>query len=132
MQVIFGYLLSPVRENIHMSTLGELIVPLIYLIIALGAVVCVVWNFQTKKPQKLWTSLGSIFFLILLFSFRSCLKTAYKNEQLRQVGVYYLTSYPNCPNCILELKEDMTYEIRSRNKVIEKSNWHYEVVAIIG
>lgn len=110
-----------------MPALGELFIYLIYVFLVLGAVGFIYLTFYLKKSRKPWTILGCILCCFLFFNYRSCLKDAYKRSQLTQVGIYYLTEYPNCDNCKLELKEDMTYEVRSNGKVIEKSNWHYEV-----
>lgn len=84
-----------------------------------------IWG-TAKKSYKPWTLFCSILCCFLFFSYKSCFDKAYQQSQLNHVGFYYLIQYPNCDSCILELKEDMTYEIRNKGRIIEKSNWHYE------
>ena len=38
-----------------------------------------------------------------------------------------MTTYRNCDSCYLELKENMTCIVVNKGKIIEQSNWHYEV-----
>ena len=109
-----------------MTAFGELIVYFIYFFLGAGTIVFLVLTFKTRKSFKPWALMGVILFCLLLFRYNSYLKDSYKKKQLDQVGTYYLTNYPNCDSCILVLKEDMTYEIKSKSKTVERSNWHYE------
>ncbi|HKC67609.1 MAG TPA: hypothetical protein VKG26_05225 [Bacteroidia bacterium] len=111
-----------------MSAIGELIIYFIYFILGLT---CLIFFISTlllsKKRAKIWTGLATLVFGFLLFSFKSCQSSHYKKNQLEHVGLYYLTSYPNCDSCIIELKENQTYQVSKRGQIIEQSNWHYEV-----
>ena len=110
-----------------MAALGAFIILFIFLLLGLASVVFLILILTAKKSFKPWTLLGSIFFCaFLLFSYKSCLNEAHRKSQLNQVGIYYLTKYHNCDSCILELKEDLTYQVRSKDKIVEESNWHYE------
>ena len=109
-----------------MSAIGELIVWCIFILLGLGSIVLFIFTFTIKRSLKPWTFLGSIFLCFLFFSYRASINYAYRQKQLDQVGIYYLTAYPSCTDCILELKEDLTYEIRREDKIIKKSNWHFE------
>ena len=109
-----------------MSAFGELFIYLIYVLLGLTGVVFFLWTYTSKKVRKPWTLLGGLFFTFLLFYFKSCQNENYKRNQLSQVGKYYLTDYPNCKSCYIELKENMTYNVIDDGKIIETSNWHYE------
>jgi hypothetical protein len=109
-----------------MSALSELIVPAIFVLLALFALGFLYLTFKVKRSRKPWTLLAAILSICLIFSFRSFRAEAYRYSQLDQIGVYYLTNYPGCEDCILELKEDMTYDVRNKGKILETSDWHYE------
>ena len=109
-----------------MAALGELAVYIIYLLLAIGGLVFLFFTFRVKRSIKPFTLLGFGLFVFLIAKYSSHNKEVYRDWQLQHVGIYYLTDHPDCDSCVLELKEDMTYEVRSGNKVIEKSNWHFE------
>ena len=109
-----------------MAGLGELIILLIQWGLGLLAFVFLFLVFKVKPKEKVWMLAGSLFSYFLFFSFRSHLNDLYLDNQRDQVGIYYLTNYPDCDNCILELKEDHTYEVRDDYKILEQSDWHYE------
>ena len=110
-----------------MSALGELFIYVIYFVLGLACIIFLLLTFTSKKSIKPWTLIASILFCFLFFTFKSCQKENYKQNQLSVVGTYYLTSYPNCDSCYLELRENMTYIVVDKGKIIESSNWHYEV-----
>ncbi len=110
-----------------LSALSELFVYLIYFILGLGSIIFFGLTITTKRKNKVWTGLVGLFFVFLIFKYYSYETNLYKKNQLTQVGFYYLTNYPNCNSCILELKENQTYEVRNQGKIVEQSNWHYKV-----
>lgn len=110
-----------------MAALGELLIYIIYFTLGLLCLFLLFLTIRSKKTIKIWTFIGSLFFGILFFNFKSCQDNNYKKNQLSVVGTYYLTNYPNCASCIIQLNEDMTYYVVSNGNIIEKSNWHYEV-----
>ena len=110
-----------------MSALGELFIYIIYFVLGILSIGFLVLTMTSKKKTKILTGLATLFFGFLLFSFKSCQSRNYKENQLSQVGLYYLTEYPDCDFCIIELKENQTYEVTKNGQVIERSNWHYEV-----
>jgi hypothetical protein len=109
------------------SALGELFVYIIYFVLGIACIFFVRLTFTTKRQNKIWTGFAGLFFIFLLFKYHSYLSNSYKKNQLSQVGLYYLTNYPNCDSCVLELKENQTYQIKRKGQIIEQSNWHYEV-----
>ena len=110
-----------------MSALSELIPYGIYIFLALFCLGFLILTFTSPKPTRPWTFIGSACFAFLFFKFKSCEKEQYRQNQLDHVGIYWLTEYPNCNSCYLELKEDMTYVIVNKAKIVETSNWHYEM-----
>ena len=51
------------------------------------------------------------------------------NQQLAEaecIGIYQLSSYPNCPNCVLALQPHNYYEIRQGPVIKEHGPWRYE------
>lgn len=110
-----------------MAAISELLIYFIYFILGLTSIVFFVLTFTTKKQNKIWTGVAGLFFTFLLFNFKSYESDNYKKNQLSQVGFYYLTNYPNCDSCVLELKENQMYQVTKRGQIIEQSNWHYEV-----
>jgi hypothetical protein len=110
-----------------MSALGELFIYVIYFVLGITTIAFLVLTIIIKRKAKILTGFATIFFGFLLFSFKSCQSHNYKENQLSQVGLYYLTEYPNCDSCIIELKENQTYEVTKNRQVIERGNWHYEV-----
>ena len=110
-----------------MSALGELFIYIIYIGLGLASLLFLILTFTSKKRDKIWAAFATLFFGFLLIGFKSCQSNNYKNNQLNQVGLYYLTDYPNCDSCVIELKENQTYEVRTYGEIVEQSNWHYEV-----
>lgn len=110
-----------------MSAFVELLIYFIYFILGFGTLLFLAWAFTTKRKTKIWAILAALFFGILFFSFKSCQDGYYKKNQISKVGQYNLTDYPNCTSCIIELKENQTFEVTNSGKIIEQGNWHYEV-----
>jgi hypothetical protein len=109
-----------------MNGVGELLIFIINLFLGLTSLMLFVQAFtkyKTIKPRIL--SYSAIFF-ILFCMLKSCRDKGYHNAQLEQVGIYYLTNYPNCDSCYVELKEDMTYDLVRKDTVIKTSDWHFE------
>ena len=109
-----------------MSALRELFVYAILILLGLIALFFLIQTFKVKPRFRPIMLISSFVFCYLCFSYKSCLTDSYANSQKRQVGLYFLTNYPNCDNCILELKEDLTYTVKQNEKILETSNWHYE------
>ena len=109
-----------------MSAIGALIIFMIFFILGL---ICIVYFIKalgadsSRKKRYLITS--SIVFLLFTF-LKSGKDRSYLQAQMGEVGIYYLTDYPNCDSCYIDLKENMTYNIINQGKVVETSNWHHE------
>jgi hypothetical protein len=110
-----------------MSALGELIIYVIYFILGLLSVVFLILTIKSKNSIKPWTLIACILFGFLLYCFKSFQNDKYRKNQLSVVGVYYLTNYPDCDSCYIEIKENMTYIVVNKGKIAEQSIWHYEV-----
>jgi hypothetical protein len=100
--------------------------PLVYFLLSLLVLLSIFLTIKAKKFLKPFALLTAIFFCYLIFNFRSYLIESKKLAQLHRVGFYYLTNYPDCDSCVLELMEDKTYVVRAKDKVVEKSNWRFE------
>ena len=109
------------------SSLSELFVYIIYFSLSFICSIFLYWTFKTNQKNKIWTGIAVLFFVFLIFKFKSYLADSYKESQRSHVGLYYLTNYPNCDSCILELKENKSYEIKKQGTIIEYSDWNYEV-----
>lgn len=106
-----------------MSALGELLTYIIYISLILSALtfLILIWYKRTFIRILLF-SLSFVLLLIIWFTQHN----NYNQLQADQAGIYYLTDFPNCKSCYIELKEDMTYEVINDNKISEKGNWHHQ------
>ncbi len=110
-----------------MWAIGELITLIIYFFLGLSTVVFLLLAVTLKKRQTRLLALGpGLFFGFLLLCFKFYQDRNYKKSQLNQVGIYYLTDYPDCDSCYIELNENMTYKIVNKSQAIENGDWHYE------
>jgi hypothetical protein len=110
-----------------LSALSELFVYIPYFVLGLACVIFFRLTIKAKRQKKIGAGIAGLFCIFLLFNYKSCVADSYKKNQLTRVGLYYLTNYPDCDSCVLELKENQTYQITKRGQIIEQSNWHYEV-----
>lgn len=110
-----------------MNGLGELVFLILPYFLLINALGFFIGTFIVKKKIKILTMLFCVGFIFLFFKFKSFEKDSYIIDQQRQVGVYYLTQYPNCNNCFVTLKENMTYEIIKDKKVVEAGKWHHVI-----
>jgi hypothetical protein len=109
-----------------MNGVGELLIFIIYLFLGLTSVVLFVQAFYEYKSVKPRFWAYSAFFFFLFCWFKTCRNKRYHEAQIEQVGIYFLTNYPNCDSCYVELKEDMTYNLVKKGTVIKTSDWHFE------
>jgi hypothetical protein len=110
-----------------MSALGELLILVIYFFLGVASLAFLVFFFFVRRSFKFLSLFGSFFFCFLFFLFKSNQDNNYRNNHLRQVGVYILKNYRGCIDCKIELKEDMTYVVLDSGTKLESSNWHYEM-----
>jgi hypothetical protein len=112
-----------------MWALGELLVLIIYIVLALPPLIMLLltihrWNsnHSVRKTNVIWLIALSLPFLIFVIS------NVHKHRQhtLRYVGTYYLSSYPNCDGCKLELNRNMRYRVFNDIKTFESGKWHFE------
>jgi hypothetical protein len=109
-----------------MNGVGELLIFIIYLFLGLTSVVLFVQAFYEYKSVKPRFLAYSASFFILFCWFKTCRNKRYQEAQIEHVGIYYLTNYPNCDSCYVELKEDMTYNLVRKDTVIKTGDWHFE------
>lgn len=110
-----------------MWAIGELIIYTIYFFTGLSCLVFLILALTAKKRCfRIWTALTGLFFGFLLLCFKWQQNSIYKQNQLNQVGIYYLTNYPNCDSCHIELNENMTYKVAHKSQIFENGDWHYE------
>jgi hypothetical protein len=111
-----------------MSALGELISKIIYWIIILGGLVSLILAIILKGiSKKAISAVICLLCIILILFISKKIKTDYRRMQLKHVGTYYLTKYPNCDSCIAILKDDNMYEVKQNKKTFESGNWHFEM-----
>ncbi len=108
-----------------MSAIGELLIYIIYIILGFLFLVFLILGLLSKTTKRTFFNI-CIFFGFVLIVFKSCQYNSYLNNQNNQVGIYYLTNYPNCDSCYLELKENMTYIIVKDGENIRNGTWHHE------
>lgn len=109
------------------SALSELLVYMLYIVLGLACLLFFGIAITGKGKNKIWAGIAGLLFIYLIFQYKSYLSDSYKKSQLSQVGFYYLSNYPNCDTCVLELKENQTYEIKKNGLIIEQSNWQYNI-----
>ena len=51
--------------------------------------------------------------------------TTFREKELKYVGSYSLTDYPNCSSCILILYKNNSYEVKNEGKNVEEGEWKY-------
>jgi hypothetical protein len=109
-----------------MSAFGALLIYAVYFVLGIFCLVFLVLTFTGGRKTRVVTGTATIFFGLSLFIFKSCQSHKYEENQLSKVGLYYLTQYPGCASCVMELKEHQIYEVTSNGKIIESGDWHYE------
>ena len=107
-----------------MWAIGELIVLVIYVILSIPPILIVI-RLKRKKtfPVKKLTYL--VIAIIPLFLFSYSQYTNHRNAELQYVGVYYLTDYPNCISCVLNLNANNSYKVVFDQEIIEQGKWKY-------
>ena len=105
------------------GAMAELLIYLIFLILAFGAIKLALIYIKKRKIIHL---IISIILVSVFFFFLWCIKEGQREQQLEYVGSYHLKHYPNCKYCILTLKEGNTYEVKNGSKILEVGDWHYD------
>ncbi|HEX8330328.1 MAG TPA: hypothetical protein VF629_22550 [Hymenobacter sp.] len=62
--------------------------------------------------------------LLIFFVFRK--QQLDKDREQDKLGTYYLTHYPNCRPCELELRENNTFVVRQYNAIRATGRWRFE------
>jgi hypothetical protein len=109
-----------------MNGVGYLLIGLIFFFVGLKSIIPFIRALNaesSKKPKLLLKS--AIWFLVLCW-LKLGKDKSYQRDQMHEIGIYYLTNYPDCDSCYVELKEDMTYNLVKNDTIIETSDWHFE------
>ncbi|MEY8848593.1 hypothetical protein AB9K26_07245 [Psychroserpens sp. XS_ASV72] len=108
-----------------MSALGELFVVLIYVILTIPIIIMIGLILVKRKKIKTKYFIYLLVSSIPLIFFSYSQYNNHRQAELRYVGTYNLTDYPNCKTCILKLKKNNTYSVLKRNVEIEKGDWNF-------
>ena len=113
-----------------MWAIGALLVYVIYFILALlGFSFWANAYMSTERTSKILSSIAGLIFVGLIVWLKICQFQDRRQENLEAVGIYYLTNYPDCNSCSIELKEDLTYAVLKTNAVLETGDWHTDSYA---
>lgn len=109
-----------------MSALGDLTLVIMLGILLIPPLLMIPRIIRDRKTSKLKGHLKWMLILLIPFLFfYGYGKVTELKEGLERTGSYSLTEYPNCPNCLLELKSTFRYEVRNDEKIIELGKWKY-------
>ena len=108
-----------------MFGLGELVILLIYLILCIPPLLIIALLVLREKE---FLTKGLIYLTlallpIILFSHHQYAK--HREAELKYVGTYYLSEFPNCDSCILHLKDNNSYSVTTQEHEIENGAWEY-------
>ena len=106
-----------------MSAIGELIVWIIYAILCIPPIVTLVILRKNKSIKN-----GTIYFVVASLPLALIAYSQYSNQieaELEYVAKYYLSAYPNCDSCVLQLKRDNSYSVTLNGNELEHGNWKY-------
>lgn len=97
---------------------------IIYLILLLPLAWIVARLMREKKSTvREFVYLTIALIPITLFSYIQYINQ--RNAELEYVGVYYLTEYPNCDTCVLNLNSDNAYTVIFDDRTLEQGKWKY-------
>ncbi len=109
-----------------MSTIGELIIFLIYFILSIPIFIFLIGLIKSKgkqiKKRLIWLIISTV--LLIFYSYAQY--SSHRKAELDYVGIYQLTEYPDCDSCILELNSDNLYIVREKQNIMEKGKWKYK------
>lgn len=108
-----------------MSSIGDFIVFIVYSILLVPPILIIIFLIFRKKRFTIKRSVYLVVAFIPLIFFGSF---QYKNKrdfELKYVGIYFLTEYPNCDSCLLILTKDNSYSVTKNGTKIETGHWNY-------
>ncbi len=107
-----------------MWAIGELIIWIIYGILSLPLILIITQLIRKKK-----VSIKGLVYLVIalmpLFLFGYNMYIKQRKVELKYVGVYYLTDYPNCDSCVLNLDKNNLYTVVFNERTLEQGRWKY-------
>lgn len=93
-------------------------------IFALRALYILLTTQNPVRKRKATISLVALVALLTFFAYNSY--RVDNDWEQRALGIYQLTSYPNCPACVLELREENVFVVRHYNSIRETGHWRFE------
>lgn len=108
-----------------MSAIGELIVLIIYLILCVPPIWIILLLILRGKKFRTKGITYLLIGLIPLTVFSYNQYSNHKDAEIKFVGFYYLTEYPDCNPCKLNLKENNTFTVYNGKEEIERGKWKY-------
>lgn len=108
-----------------MSALGELFVFIIYIFLTLPilfGIGLLILNRNRIKPRHFIILLACS---IPLFVFSYNQYSNHRKAELKYVGEYKLTHYPDCETCILKLYKNNHYSVKHNDNELESGKWQY-------
>jgi hypothetical protein len=108
-----------------MSGLGELIIIGIYVVLSIPIILTLIVSLLRKNKKKLNRLLYPFLTSIPLIIFAYFQYQNNKQAELKYVGIYYLTEYPNCQYCTLRLNVNNTYIVSKGDIDLENGKWNY-------
>ena len=109
-----------------MSALGELFGFISCVFLALPIIIGIgllALNWKKIKPKHI---IILFVYAIPLFSFCYNQYSNHREAELKYVGKYKLTNYPNCETCLLVLYKNNQYVVKQSDYEVESGKWHYE------
>ncbi|WP_299334064.1 hypothetical protein [uncultured Psychroserpens sp.] len=108
-----------------MSALGELFIWIIYALLCIPTLAIILILIADRKRHKSKRLIYLLISLLPVSLFAYHQHSEHRQQELKYVGVYYLTTYPSCNSCTLHLNKDNTYEVHRDSTKIEHGNWSY-------
>jgi len=109
-----------------MFALSEALPFLVYLTLGAFCFLFLIAVFLVKRWYKIIAIACLVLCSYFLIRFKLYNDESERKSQLDHVGIYYLSKYPNCDSCYIQLNENMKYKVFKRGQEIEQGDWHYE------
>ncbi len=109
-----------------MYAIGSLFVLFIYFVLSAPALLLLGLLVLNRKSLR---TLHYIYFIVAsipLVLFSTYRYTEHREAELEWVGYYYLTDYPNCLKCVLELDAGNRYRVFENDSTLESGQWDYD------
>lgn len=108
-----------------MSAIGEILEFIVYLILLIPPL-CIIILVIVREKEFL--KKGLFYLSVALIPLSLYTYSEYSNHreaELKYVGKYYLTNYPDCEPCVLILNKNNCYSVTKLNKELEQGKWRF-------